>query len=155
MAGYKITPRAAVSAGPDPEIPANITPTIIVTMARPPGNGTHQEAHQANKPFGYSTPIQDKTREDKERKCKELELGNIRIEIGGKNLYPQIVFPDKKNRGKTEGSCNRNPENKKNKKNHKKYDHRLHCYPPALSLFQAASITRNITKIPPTGMARV
>ncbi len=34
-----MTPSAAVSAGPEPEIPAKITPTIMVTTANPPGIG--------------------------------------------------------------------------------------------------------------------
>ena len=36
MAVMRIVPRAAVSAGPEPDIPAKIKPTTIVTRASPP-----------------------------------------------------------------------------------------------------------------------
>jgi len=39
IAGKSMTPRAAVSAGPEPDIPAKIIPTTMVTIARPPGIG--------------------------------------------------------------------------------------------------------------------
>jgi hypothetical protein len=39
MAAMRMVPRAAVSAGPEPEIPAKISPTTMVTRARPPGMG--------------------------------------------------------------------------------------------------------------------